>query len=423
MNRPHPVLGGILLLAALAFILLSHYPGSFNPDSLEQYEQALTGQYNDWHPPVMAFLWSLFLPLAQGALPMFIFQLGLLTASVILLYVHHARISHRRWVFLALPALPWIMALAGLLVKDVSMAFSLLFAFTAFHIWCDGGRSRALWGAAGVLCLCYAFMLRANAIFAVAPIIFYTLRYAFPQRKHWQSFILSCGILLLMLAGSHAFSVYVVKAELTNPTLFMKVDEISATSVMAGRNLFDPASPVHQWPVDKLHVRQSLDYRFMHAVGLSYAEVHANWKKVIREHPWAHIKARLYQYAVYYGLYPETYDNGLCLPSKYSPGAQKSLSEAVFTVWVRLWRDAQIFFRPIVWMCVAGALFIAMWRREDVAALEIRMLCGSAGCYQLGYLLVTAGPNYRFSYWPVLATCVALCIWLCQRPSAKVERT
>jgi hypothetical protein len=35
-----------------------YYPGIMSPDSIDQYEQALTGNFVDWHPPLMAIvLW------------------------------------------------------------------------------------------------------------------------------------------------------------------------------------------------------------------------------------------------------------------------------------------------------------------------------------------------------------------------------
>ena len=39
-----------ITLAVLIFWFAGSYPGSFSPDSIDQYKQALTGNYNDWHP-------------------------------------------------------------------------------------------------------------------------------------------------------------------------------------------------------------------------------------------------------------------------------------------------------------------------------------------------------------------------------------
>lgn len=48
----------------LFFMYLVYYPGAFSPDSINQYQQALTNSYNDWHPvlhTLIAFKIPLFL--------------------------------------------------------------------------------------------------------------------------------------------------------------------------------------------------------------------------------------------------------------------------------------------------------------------------------------------------------------------------
>src|SRR5437016_233932 len=50
------------------------FPGESGPDSQSQYAQAVAGQFDDWHPPLMAWLWSILRLLADGDAPMFCFQ-------------------------------------------------------------------------------------------------------------------------------------------------------------------------------------------------------------------------------------------------------------------------------------------------------------------------------------------------------------
>ncbi|MDO4987849.1 MAG: glycosyltransferase family 39 protein [Synergistes sp.] len=49
------------LASAITFVVMliwfvGHYPGSFSPDSISQYGQAITGKYNDWHPVLHTLL-------------------------------------------------------------------------------------------------------------------------------------------------------------------------------------------------------------------------------------------------------------------------------------------------------------------------------------------------------------------------------
>jgi hypothetical protein len=55
-----------LCLALALPIWVINYPGLMSADSIAQYRQALTGEYTDWHPPLHAFLLSLFLRSGLG---------------------------------------------------------------------------------------------------------------------------------------------------------------------------------------------------------------------------------------------------------------------------------------------------------------------------------------------------------------------
>ena len=46
-----------LTLAVIALVLWRlFFPGLMSADSIAQYGQALTGHYNDWHPPLLAIV-------------------------------------------------------------------------------------------------------------------------------------------------------------------------------------------------------------------------------------------------------------------------------------------------------------------------------------------------------------------------------
>ena len=46
-------------LAGFAACLAAGYPGHFAPDSVWQLAQGREGRFNDWHPPIMAWLLGL----------------------------------------------------------------------------------------------------------------------------------------------------------------------------------------------------------------------------------------------------------------------------------------------------------------------------------------------------------------------------
>ncbi|MFX6118535.1 hypothetical protein ABTE85_19965, partial [Acinetobacter baumannii] len=56
------LIGGAGLLLTLA----AFSPGIMTWDSIRQYDQALSGKFDDWHPPAMEGLWRVLVPIHQG---------------------------------------------------------------------------------------------------------------------------------------------------------------------------------------------------------------------------------------------------------------------------------------------------------------------------------------------------------------------
>lgn len=96
------------LLFIIAIIIWQiFYPGLMSPDSLDQYGQALSGVYNDWHPPVMSIILHFIMKLGGGIGLMILLQclaalFGMRSAMSLLLifFSGGGRISRptARWV-------------------------------------------------------------------------------------------------------------------------------------------------------------------------------------------------------------------------------------------------------------------------------------------------------------------------------------
>ena len=115
------------LTVAVALVLWRlFFPGLMSQDSIDQYGQALTGQYNDWHPPLMAIVLHLVFSLGGGiGLLMLgqclagVFGVRALAGSVIAL-LYGDRVPERRVAWLSL------LALLALLVPVTPLAFYLM---------------------------------------------------------------------------------------------------------------------------------------------------------------------------------------------------------------------------------------------------------------------------------------------------------
>src|SRR5260221_13697898 len=77
----------ILAIIALGFGLVAYayWPGVMIDDARWQYQQAVDNAYEDWHPPLMAWVWRRLAFIVPGPAPMLLLQLLLYWAGIALI--------------------------------------------------------------------------------------------------------------------------------------------------------------------------------------------------------------------------------------------------------------------------------------------------------------------------------------------------
>ena len=218
--RSLPFCVAALVLFGLCLWLM--WPGLAAYDTIKQYEQAISGHYDDWHPPIMARLWALMLAAGgRGTAPMLVLQLGLYWIGFGLFAGALARIGAPRvaaaTLFVALS--PIVANWLPVIVKDTQMIAALVAAtgIVAWHRLGDGhlrqaaplpereGRGEAggrmPWWAAALagLLLAYAALVRANAVFAVVP--FALMLGGWGGVRRWWARALLLAIATLLVIG------------------------------------------------------------------------------------------------------------------------------------------------------------------------------------------------------------------------------
>ena len=164
-----------IAVAGFALIASAYWPGVMIDDARWQYQQAVDNAFEDWHPPIMAWVWrKLMLLVAPGPGPMLVLQLLFYWGGFALLAGWAWR-RGRPKLAVALACCGWIpapLALGGTVIKDVWMAGSLVCA-TGLVLLRDEARSlvaRVSFTAAAAIALLIAAALRLNAIFACLPL-------------------------------------------------------------------------------------------------------------------------------------------------------------------------------------------------------------------------------------------------------------
>jgi len=201
IDRRAPLLA--IALATLALFLLCCWlmaPGIAAYDTIKQYEQALGGHYDDWHPPIMARLWALMLwAHASGTSPMFLLQAALYWGGLGLLAGGLARSGARvaAWAALLLGLSPITLDWVPVIVKDTQMIAALVAAI-GIVAWHRLQARRMRWWAVGAIALLlgYAALVRANGVFAVVPLAAMLVRWGGARRWWWRAVLLLAGTLL-----------------------------------------------------------------------------------------------------------------------------------------------------------------------------------------------------------------------------------
>lgn len=190
--------------------ILAYYPGSFSPDSIGQYGQALSGKYNDWHPVWHTILFFT-IPLKVFGNPAAIVIMQNIYLSLILAYLAvtiteicsvKAAIISLAYIILN-PYIGYIMLYPW---KDVGFALGgLLCSIIAVKLVLKRQETFKLWKLIilGIL-LSWTTLFRHNAILFTAPLLVVLVFHI--DRKTWLkifvSFIVSMIVIKVPIYGA-----------------------------------------------------------------------------------------------------------------------------------------------------------------------------------------------------------------------------
>jgi hypothetical protein len=424
------------LLAGLTFALFAanaalHFPGVMNNDSLGQYRQAVSGQYGDWHPPIMAWLWSCLRFLGDGPAPFLLLHLALYWLGFGLVADGMRRAGHPR-IALAITlagAFPPFLYVNAQVVKDVGMAVAWLAAAGGlFWFRVQHRRVPLAWGAVIAGLIFYGAMVRTNALFGLGPLLLLALA---PARWLRSLRLMGAAVLVAVVA--------LPASQLANRVLFNPVQEHAVQSLF----LFDlmgiavhtgnPAvlEPRATFSRDELRTCYSpYWWDSLSPWGRCGGRVHrpqdvemptlpdglpAQWLRTIAQHPVAYATHRLKHFnsALLFAVPPKH----IRLTPEY-----RTDDPAVPPLEVITARDIRLDIVrknpavwPITWLAWAGCLLVLLRRDPPTPTVATaRVLSVSALGYSGAYLLIGVATDMRYHYWTLLAVMLATLVVLPQ---------
>jgi len=429
------------LTAAIALVLWRlFFPGLMSVDSIDQYGQALTGQYNDWHPPLMAIVLH-FVFVLGGAIGLLMLGqclagvFGVLAlARAVALLLFGDRIPARRAVWIPL------LALLGLLLPVTPLAFYLMTFWKdawamIFMLWISAlaidlfrrgpepKRLLLLIGLAATLGL-----VRHNAVF-VLPLVGLALWEVTRRFGRWKAFALAAAPLALYLVAEPLIDRVFGVQKFHPESQVMALDLVGLCA--ADRALCPrlPWTQAHILAPDALAAYRPGDIGFIFwdrpphvdpSIRTDYPRLRAEYFRAVREFPGPLARVKLEAFATMLGL-DQTYyffhdsiaDNlyRLALGQRLAPlrrrlsGVAKWLASDGVLRWISGVHLVWIFVDLLGVLGLLALSFRPGGSRLRILAWVLLIPFG----YYLSYLFATPAHDFRFMYPSTLTVqCVVL---------------
>ena len=407
-----------LIVGAAALIhLAAAWPGMLVWDSIRQYGQALSGHYDDWHPPAMTWLWRHALRVRAGPSPMLLLQVGLYWGGFGLL----ARAALRDGRPLSAASIPIIalmpiwLVLVGTILKDSLMAGCLLMAAGLL-----AERNAIGWARRSVivLLLVAASSLRFNAAAAVIPLGLAALPASWTDRRLLT--VVSAGLIGLASLSIIPIANRLLDARHTGVEQSLIVYDLAGITRFSGANAFPPLPRVQDPVAVNADCYNPVSWdRYawwgptpcaiqFEAVRASFAWQRIDptrwWLRQVAAHPAAYAEHRLAHYrrnirlTVGGELLP-----GLSVQSDPNPWGFSTAPNALANATERV--AARLLATPLGWPAtwiVFGLIALFIWPRGRSDGVA-RPLLASGLLYGASFLPLSVASEVRYHLWTMIA--------------------
>lgn len=426
VRRRAGLIAAALLLVALA-ASLAYWPGLMIWDSARQYDQAISGEFDDWHPPAMEALWRICTFVWKGPAPMLLIQLALYALGFGLLIRRGLReVRRERAIALAACALlPLSVALMGEVIKDSLMTAALV---CAVGLWIGAAPARASWRIAPAILLVIASAsLRYNAFLAGLPLLAAMAPPSWrdrPVRLAGLCLAITAALMVVMPVANAA-----LRAEKSGVEYSLTIFDLAGIARFSGAEPFPPIAGVadagaaasacytplkwdsfSEWaarpcPVHFDVVREAFERRG--------ASQRLWWLREIVAHPIAYLHHRLAHWAINTGLLEPPID-GRPVEMQSAPNDwnfRVPQTPAVRLVDAAAWLEARTPPGwPACWMALAFGL--AVLAPALRSGRWIGPLALSGLLYGLGYAVFSVATGERYYFWTWTASALAAALAL-----------
>lgn len=420
-------------LLGLVVNILIFYPGYMNSDGIGQLGQAL-GRYEitDTMPVAMVALWRLLINITHHPSSILILQLGLLWGALLLLAIFIYRESSSKYnslTILLLGPLPLIVNISGVVWKDNQMAFSLFLSviIVLYFKYVPLKKWRFLMLIGALMLIIYAGLVRYNALPALIPLIFLAVANSGLVRSFKYQVLLTIGVLFCVF-GAVKIVNHVMEAKQSNPLAASMLDDISnvaSKSDLANAHIAPQLAKDLEsirfcaeeknnllnnfWICSNDQQRKDVQYKY-------YQDIKKEWLRAVLSNPFSYI-----------GYKTESYFAFLFPPANMSFVWQKGIAENDLGQEVKYkrlgditeiyilnfgYKNFSFLFEPWFWAVMGVGIIVVVRRTNHPYKKYIQFICASSLLYLLSYFPTGATVDYRYIYWPVIASILCLAIFV-----------
>jgi hypothetical protein len=439
-TRRRPPLGAVLLpifwlVAITAVVAVIFWPGHMDLDGLDEYNQAQTGHYNDYHTPTLEFLWRGMYRLGLHS-PGWVLAAGVLTLVAGIYLLMRGRLS-RFWALAATTAVLAFPPVLGWAVQVGRDEWFTAFVVLGFGLVVRAGRSEG-WSRraalAGVVPIAFlADAARQNAIPATVVLLaaaaLLALRGRSTARRRGLA-AAAAGVVAasLVFAAQFAFVYGPLHTVAAHPEQNLYIYDLASMSRLENRVLL----PADVYPKQDIHYLDAwtnpinpdaiiwgpyaaVDWPL---TGSRFDHLAAAWRSAVRAHPGDYLRARaslsarmlalniparnVYQFppqpprSALNNQFPGAHDEVMqYVSADTSLEGGTVLGGALYRVWAY-----------VVLLVVADVWLIARRRPLDIAVI----LCGAAALFYMVVLFVAAtSVGWRLMF-PVVVVAVVVTV-------------
>ncbi len=382
--KPLPVKWLAIAFGLLNFVL--RWPGHLTPDSARQLSQAAASHFDDWHPPLMAWIWQWLIPFGNATASMLAFQIALHWLGIGLFAgVINRGGSYKAALLMLISGFtPIALTYTGVIQKD-SLLASFFIAGFGLVAW----NSVQLKGV-GILMVALGTLTRMNGVFAAPALLFLVLRRRWSLPKIvLSSMILSLALIPLAQWINHE----IFHAERTGVEKSLQLFDLAGIAYFSGDSTVLPVSIPN---IEKCYTPLFWDTLVTDRCDKAFQKINRGigheWFLGIAEHPFAYIEHRLTHFnRTIFFLVPPAQQ---CVDAPEMHDCPRSFISDTIAKNGLLW--------PVAWLTLGTAMLLL--GLGDIA----RCLCLSGLLYGFAYIVVGVATDFRYFYWTELSIQTAL---------------